>query len=254
MARPTKNTFSGTPPKEAIRYFRAKGVKPGFSYRDVWRVEHAYAWTVAKAMTMDVLGSIRVEVDSALAIGRTFASFKKDLTPTLQKLGWWGEKEMIDPVTGEPKMVQLGSPHRLKTIYDTNMRTARAAGQWGRIQRTKRSHPYLVYGLGPSRVHRPEHVAWAGTILPADDPWWDTHFTPNGWGCKCFTRQVSGREAERLGGVTARPSSRRIEWINERTGEVSKVPIGIDPGWDYNPGKERFKALEERETGPRKKV
>jgi len=235
----SKTTFPGVPPLEAIRYFRAKGVKPGFNYLDVWKEEHRHAWTVAKAMTVDVLDSIRVEVDTALTEGKTFASFKKEITPTLQKLGWWGEKEMIDPVTGEARVVQLGSPHRLKTIYDTNMRVARSAGQWERIQRTKKSHPYLVYGNGPSRNHRPEHVAWAGTILPADDPWWDTHFTPNGFGCKCFTRQISAREAGRLGGATDRPSSRLVEWVNERTGKTSKAPVGIDPGWDYNPGKDR---------------
>ena len=40
----------------------------------------------------------------------------------------------------------------------------------------------------------------AGTLLPVDDPWWQTHYPPNGWGCKCWVRQVSRREAERLGG------------------------------------------------------
>ena len=67
---------------------------------------------------------------------------------------------MIDPETGETREVELGSPRRLKTIYSTNMRTARAAGQWERIQRTKATHPYLLYELGPSGEHRPEHVAW----------------------------------------------------------------------------------------------
>jgi len=78
-------------------------------------------------------------------------------------------------------------------------------------------------------------------------------------------RQVSRREADRLkqGGVqipgaqeldpdtglptgrlvrrrmpvrTEAPRITRREWVNRRTGEVQHVPIGIDPGWDYNPG------------------
>jgi len=24
--------------------------------------------------------------------------------------------------------------------------------------------------------------AWDGVTLPADDSWWKTHYTPNGWG------------------------------------------------------------------------
>ena len=176
-------TFPGNPPKEALAYFRAKGFKVGFDYRDVWREEHATAFTVAKAMDMDVLESIRNEVDKALAEGRTFTEFKRDLQPTLERLGWWGRKEMTDPVTGEVREVQLGSPRRLKTIYNANLRTARAAGQWERIQRNKQTHPYLLYRLGPSENHREQHQRWNGLLLPVDDPFWASHFPPNGWNC-----------------------------------------------------------------------
>ena len=26
------------------------------------------------------------------------------------------------------------------------------------------------------------------------------------------------------------------DWVNKRTGEVIRHPVGIDPGWDYNVG------------------
>ena len=29
---------------------------------------------------------------------------------------------------------------------------------------------------------------------------------------------------------------RTREWTNRLTGETRSVPVGIDPGWDYNPG------------------
>ncbi len=127
------------------------------------------------------------------------------------------------------------------------MRTARAAGQWERIERNQATHPFLVYELGPSREHRLQHMSWRGIMLPADDPWWETHFPPNGWGCKCRVRQVSRREAERLlkqGGIsTTAPPLKLKEWTNKRTGEVERVPDGIDPGWNYRPG-DRQKALD----------
>ncbi len=40
------------------------------------------------------------------------------------------------------------------------------------------------------------------------------------------------------------PETRMVEWINKRTGEVEQVPEGIDPGWDFNPGKERREQLD----------
>lgn len=243
--------FPASPPKEALDWFRAKGFEPGFDYRDVWREQHSHAFTVAKAMKMDVLTDIREALDQALAEGKTFEQFQKELTPKLQEKGWWGKQNVVDPTTGEVIKAQLGSPRRLRTIYSTNLRTARAAGQWQRIQRSKRAMPYLVYELGPSERHRPEHVSWAGILLPVDDPWWQSHYPPNGWGCKCRVRQISKREHKRLNEsgeyLTTAPAINTKPWTNGRTGEVLQVPRGIDPGWDYNPGVHQAKALAENE-------
>lgn len=238
---PDSPNFANVPPKEAVDWFGAKRLRPAFDYREVWAEEHASAFTVAKAMRLDLLADLKTAVGDALAEGKTLAEFRKELTPTLQAHGWWGKQLRTDPVTGKVRAVQLGSPHRLRTIYRTNMRTARAAGQWQRIERRAESHPYLLYQLGPSKEHRVEHEGYAGLVLPVTDPWWDTHYPPNGWGCKCRVRQVNERERERLqktrGAQTTAPPMRTREYVNKRTGQVMAVPEGIDPGWDYNPGK-----------------
>jgi hypothetical protein len=230
----------GPPPQDALDFFRAKGWRVGFDYRDVWRDEHASAFTVAKAMQLDVLRDIRAAVDEALEEGLTFAQFREQLQPQLVARGWWGVREITDPLTGERRPFQLGSPRRLRTIYRANLRTARAAGQWARIERSRRTHPYLVYELGPSENHREEHVAWSGLILPVDHPFWRSHMPPNGWGCKCRVRQITRRERDRLVGTgrysEQAPATPTRQWVNKRTGEVERLPVGIDPGWDTNPG------------------
>lgn len=240
---PTKYKFPAQAPQDAIEWFGSKKLKPQFDYRDVYREEHAYAFVVAKVMQMDVLQSIYDELNKALKDGQTFQQFKNNLIPTLQKQGWWGEKEELDPYTQKRRVVRLGNPRRLKTIYRVNTRTARAAGQWQRIERTRKSHPYLVYELGASREHREQHVRWAGILLPSNDPFWQTHYPPNGWGCKCRVRQVSQREYERLKAtgryLTEAPAINRKEWINKRSGEVHQVPEGIDPSFDTNVGTAR---------------
>jgi hypothetical protein len=237
--------FPASPPKEALDYFTSKKLKPSFDYRDVWREEHGYAFTVAKAMELDLLDDVHQALSDNLAAGQTFQHFKKTLTPILQKKGWWGVQDMVDPITGEMRTVQLGSPRRLKVIYDTNMRAAYAAGQWERIQRGKKTHPFLIYGLGPSEHHRVQHAQWAGKILPVDDPFWSSHYPPNGWGCKCHVRAISAREAERRGGVSPSPPIVKKEWVNKRTGEIMQVPVGIDPGFDINPGIARSAHLQQ---------
>ncbi|MEL6235640.1 MAG: head morphogenesis protein, partial [Pseudomonadota bacterium] len=116
-------------PSEAIDFFRSKGLTPElnrFDWRDHWRQEHARTFVVAKAMRDDVLKAIRSEVDRAIAEGRTLDQFRRDLQPKLEAFGWWGRQLETDPLTGETREVQLGSPSRLRTIFDTNMRTSLA--------------------------------------------------------------------------------------------------------------------------------
>lgn len=236
-------SFNPGPPPEASRFLKNKGLRPAFSWQDVEPEEHAVAFTVAKAMQLDVLTTIREEVQRAIDDGLPFAAFQKNLRPRLEKLGWWGRVEMADPLTGEAREVQLGSPRRLRTIYNANLRSARAAGQWERIERTKKLLPFLEYRLGPSERHRPHHAIKEGLVLPVDDPFWDEWMPPNGWGCKCWVRQITRAEAERRGVDTApRLLKRRV--LNRRTGEMKEVPEGIDPGWERNPGKLRLQALE----------
>jgi hypothetical protein len=71
--------------------------------------------------------------------------------------------------------------------------------------------------------------------LPVDDPWWSTHRPKNGWGCNCDTISLTESQAQREG-ISVAPPVKTRKWENERTGEVADVPVGIDPGWDFNPG------------------
>lgn len=234
-------SYQPGPPPEASRFLAGKDWLPAFSWQDVEPEEHAVAFTVARAMDIDLLADIREELQAALDEGLPFAEFQRRLRPRLVARGWWGRQVMTDPGTGQTGPVQLGSPRRLRVIFDANLRAARAAGQWERIQRTRRALPYLEYRLGPSENHRPHHEAKAGLVLPVDDPFWHSWYPPNGWGCKCWVRQLTRAEAETRG-IGPSPEVPLTDWENRRTGETRRVPLGIDPGWDRNPGAQRVSA------------
>ena len=242
-------------PNAALNYIKDKKLKVGFSYKDVWNEEHATAFTVAKAMQIDVLSDIKSAVETAIKDGHSFEHFKKDLQPTLIKKGWWGRKKMTDPLTGEEVDAQLGSNRRLKTIYDTNLRSAYQKAQYDRTMESN-LHPYLMYRVGNSTRHREQHLAWDGLILPKDDPFWNSHFPPNEYGCKCYTRAVSEprkRRYERDGikippkadgsgaGVikvkTKAPAEEYTTYFNERKGLIERLPKGVAPGFNWNQGK-----------------
>lgn len=229
--------FQALPPKEAIESFRQKGYKIGFSWEDVWQSEHQAAFTVAKVMQLDILRDIRTAVDSALFNGTTFEDFRKNLKPILLQKGWWGKTEMTDPLTGETKLVQLGNTRRLRTIFDTNLRTSYSEGQWERIQSAKKRFPYLRYDANNSEHPRMEHSVWDDLVLPADDPFWRAHYPIKAWGCKCNVTQLNQKMLDQRGlKVGESPEVPQYTYTNKRTGEMQKIPKGVDPGFNYPPG------------------
>lgn len=228
------------PPEKAVEFFRQKGYKIGFDHRDVWQAEHQAAFTVAKAMQLDLLRDIREQVDAAIELGLPFEEFRDTLKPNLVRRGWWGRATMTDPLTGETKEVQLGSTRRLKVIYDTNLRQAHAEGQWARIQEAKESFPYLMYDHTPSAHERKEHAAWDGLVLRADDSWWQSHYPVRAWGCKCRVIQLGQGQLDRMRAkVGTAPAEQYRDYTNKRTGETQRIPAGVDPEFSYPPGGRR---------------
>ena len=239
-------------PDKALRYIKQKELKPAFSYEDVWNEEHITSFTVAKVMNVNILEQMKNAVERAIERGETVEQFKKNLLPTLYKAGWTGMQKIIDEKTGEEKEVYIDTPRRLKTIYETNLRSAYMKGRFDRAYESD-AHPYLMYRVGPSKVHRPEHLEWDGLILDKNDPFWLSHNPPNGWGCKCYTVAVSKGRKERyekhgiptptadnitiqIKAKTKAPKTIYKTYINKRNGTISKVPVGVDPSFNFNQG------------------
>jgi hypothetical protein len=237
--------FDNRAPEEAVRYLEQKTVGGRFSFdwRDVWQQEHQAAFVVAKGMTADVLTDVHQALLSAMKDGWTQERFAAELTPLLQAKGWWGKQRLVDPETGQQQLATLGTPRRLRVIYDTNMRMAHSAGRWERIMQSAGTRPFLQYHHTPQEHPRPMHLAWDKIILPVDHVFWRTHWCPNGWFCKCYITSLrkavvtSEEELRAKGGYDQAP------WRNKRTGEVELVSKGIDPGFDYNVGQSRMAAL-----------
>jgi len=210
----------GREPQEIVDYFRSKGFEISFRWQDVWQDAHKRAFTVAGVTKADVLKTLRSSVTDALSEGKTLREFKQDLEPKLRELGWWGEREIIDPETGEVRTTELGSPHRLRTIYRTNLQTSYMAGRFRSQQDNIDRRPYWRYVAVLDPSTRPSHAERHGTVLRADDPWWDEHYPPNGWGCRCRVQSLSERQVERRG-------------LNVQDG--SDVGDFADEEWRFNP-------------------
>lgn len=242
---PTGDAFD-VAPEAAIEFFKAKGLKPTFSYADMLGEAHDHALTVAKMMDVDMLGQVQASMESALANGTPFKEWADTLQPILQAGGWWGRKAVVDPKTGRQIVSRLGTPSRLETIFRTNMQSAYAAGQWQEIEQQADVAPYLMYDAVDDHRTRAQHRAWDKTVLPVTHPWWKTHYPPNGWNCRCGVIQLDAEEVEALGlevSSTA-PQGSTYKWRNPRTDEILRVPDGLDPGFDHNSGSSYLRDLE----------
>ncbi|MCL2029541.1 MAG: phage minor head protein [Deltaproteobacteria bacterium] len=232
----------GIPPAEAVKLIKAKGfdLMPSFDWRDVWANTHAGAFTVAKSAGFNILGDIYEAVGAAQEGRLTFKEFREQLQPILEKKGWWGKRQVVDPETGEAVLAQLGSPRRLEIIYRTNLRQAEAAGKWARIQALKHKRPFLRYVSVMDKKTREEHRAWHGLILPVDHHFWNEHMPPNGWNCRCSVMHLSQDQLNRWGWNVsdegAIPFMETEPWLDERGGRVLDIPRGIDPAFAHNPG------------------
>lgn len=215
---------TGLPPSEAIRFLRQKVNVPTERWGELEGEAHARSFAVAGATSNAVVQDFRKAVEKALIEGTTLEAFQKEFDSIKKRRGW--------EHTGTPGW-------RAEIIYSTNLSTAYSAGQYRQMTTPEalEMFPYWRYRHNTCQHPRILHQAWDGMILPADDPWWNTHFPPNGWRCHCTVEPVSRRMLrKRNWEVSEAPPLDPRPWRNPATGKTVMVPKGIDPGFDNNPG------------------
>ena len=222
--------YGSLPFSEQIEYFSRKLNLPTNGWTDIYTKEHDWAFVVAGANRDDILTGFRQAVEKAIAGGSTLADFRKDFDKIVEATGW---------------QYNGGRNWRSRVIYETNLRQSYNAGREAQIQLEKKFRPYLRYNHNDSAHPRPQHQAWDGLILPVDDPFWSTHMPANGWGCKCSVETLAQRDMEREGLSVGKAPP--VQWEDRTIGQRSpqgprtvRVPKGIDPGFEYAPGRARL--------------
>lgn len=226
--RPHASVLSGAlkrPFDEQVKFFRGKlgRLVPTERWDDMQRGAHDRGFMVAGATKADLLVDLAAAVDRTLAEGKSIEAFRKDFRSIVERRGWHGW-------TGEG--TRHGELWRTRTIYTTNMSTAYAAARYEQLR--EGGFDTWIYKHSGAREPRPQHLAWDGLTLPVDHPFWRTHAPKNGWGCECYVVGArSERGARRLGGDPAKQLPADWDAKDPKTG----APVGIDKGWDYQPGR-----------------
>ncbi|QIL81752.1 hypothetical protein G7047_18890 [Diaphorobacter sp. HDW4A] len=222
--------YGSLPFKEMIDFFRRKLNVPTEAWTDIYAAEHEWAFTVAGANLDAMVADFREAVTQAIVEGATLETFRQSFDNIVAKYGW--------DYNG-------GRDWRTRVIYETNLNTSYAAGRWDQLQ----AAPFWRYEHS-DWVENPrhQHVMWDGKVLARDDPWWRTHYPPNGWGCQCKVIGLWPRDLKQLG-KSGPDEAPKVEWVDREIGKnsptgprVVRVPSGIDPGFEYAPGSDSWRA------------
>ncbi|MBR8463647.1 minor capsid protein [Campylobacter sp. faydin G-24] len=207
-------------PTAVVQYLQSKNAELHFDYDEIIHDAHKHTFTIAKMTDLDLLKDVQSSLSNAFKNGVGFEEWKKQIKPKLAAKGWLGETSVLNPKTGEVKKIYVGN-RRLKTIYNTNMRTAYAQARYQR--QMEASGEYFRYVTVLDRLTREDHRRMHGVVLPKTDKFWDENYPPNGWNCRCKV-QVLSKSDLKIKGITP-------------LADGSFLPRLADKDFAYNPGK-----------------
>lgn len=112
----------------------------------------------------------------------------------------------------------------LRAEYNFVNASASMAAKWEQFEDEKERYHLQYRTVGDERV-REDHARMDRITLPVDDPFWNTYYPPNGWGCRCSVIQV-------------RKSKYPVTPSDEAHKRVEGLLEGKNAMFRFNPGKE----------------
>lgn len=113
----------------------------------------------------------------------------KDITsklvdPQTNKIRSWTEfKKQVSDV------MDASNKYKFRTEYNFAVASAQNAFRWSTFDKDS-NLKYLTANDG--RV-RDSHKSLHGLVFPITDSFWNTHYPPNGWGCRCYTIETMSK-------------------------------------------------------------
>lgn len=221
-------------PHDAIEYFESLGYRVSRNALDSYNAARHRAFTVAGVAEMDFLGDIKKELEKSLQKGTTLREFQKDIQAHLSRRGWQQtDGGLVADGDGVVTANNL-APYRLETIFRTNLQSAYMAGKYKQLQRDIEIAPYWQYVAVMDERTRPSHAASHGLVFRHDDPFWDSHYPPCDFNCRCSVRSLRSADLDRFG-LKPLSSEGLLSEGKARVGEVYRpVTIFKHPNRDVN--------------------
>lgn len=208
---------------EAIEALRRRVAIGADEWQQILAEEGVTASLIAEDMVTSVVEDLARAALDALEQGSSLEMFRKDYDRIVKASGWSYKGD---------------SGWHSELVFRMHTGMATAAGRWEQAQRLQAAQPgRVIYAryvtVGDHRV-RPTHQEWQGIILPITHPFWQTHWPPNGFNCRCTIQIVLESDLRRYGWTVTPDNDPRLA-------------VPPDQGWEFNPGvaSERIRKVEE---------
>ncbi|WP_311515275.1 phage head morphogenesis protein [Oligella urethralis] len=185
-------------PEAAIEYFESLDYRVSRNALDAYNAARHHAFTVAGVAELDLVGDIKKGLEKAIRDGTTFKTFQDSIDEYISKRGWM--KTELGAVADADGVVVANdlAPYRLSTIFRTNVQSAYMAGKYKQLQEDVEIAPYWQYIAVMDDRTRPSHAASHLLVFRHDDPFWDSHYPPCDYNCRCTVRSLRERDLERF--------------------------------------------------------
>jgi SPP1 gp7 family putative phage head morphogenesis protein len=160
------------PHTDAARMIRAKKPVTREVFDALLPELRARAFTVTQLDNLRVQARIRDRISDVVE-GELWDKAKNDIISDLE------------PILGD-----MGAKRRAELLLRTHAFQAYQASTW-RTSQADEDTTHLQYLSTEDEVVRDSHAALNGVILPKDDPFWDKHYPPWEWNCRCNVRPMN---------------------------------------------------------------
>lgn len=156
----------------------------------------ARAFTITGIEGADSLQRVRDAI-ATIPRGADWDTVKRQVKKELAKSPYFVD----DDADAQTRKAQLKvAAKRAETLLRHHGFQAYQAGWYELLDRQREVFPYWQYiTVGDGEV-RDSHRALDGIILPASSPFWDTHWPPWDWNCRCRVEPVDAEDFEQAAG------------------------------------------------------
>ncbi len=176
--------FEPVTPEAAVDWFRDLVALTEEELDGLARDARAKSVTISGAVTREQVEAVQGKILEFIEQGRTLAEFQGEFAALWEALG-------LDPK----------KPSEVENLFRSEVMRAYGAGRTVALRDpdVKDAFPMWQYMAVMDDRVRPEHAALNGVVLPADDPFWNSHTPPWDYQCRCDVVPVSKREIEENG-------------------------------------------------------